>query len=190
VTPAAAEPVRVPTNKAVINEDGAGEPWNQLPDLEELKIAESSAPTVQEPLKFAEPPPKPATSVVITPEQQAEPTGNRSLPWPVDVFLYPASISGLATIGVIVVGQLIAPFFCFLSGLIQIVFTFYMYWFFSECVRDSAAAGLRAPETIGSMGSFSDFLWQFLRLFACYCFFFGPVTFYLGYLFFRGCLVM
>jgi len=58
-----------------------------------------------------------------------------------------------------------------------------MYWYFSECVRDSATGGLRAPEALGSMPGLGAMIWQFLRLFACYAFSLGPVSFYLGYVF-------
>ena len=151
--------------------------WDQLGDMDELMAAEQSAPA----LEFApSPPPVPDEPVIIrgTSEEEAEPTGKRELPWPIDIFLYPTSFSGIITVGIIVAGQLLAPFFCCISSIIQIVFGLYMYWFFCECVRDSAGGGIRAPETIGSMESLAEMFWQSLRLFAFYCFFFGTVTFY------------
>jgi len=53
-----------------------------------------------------------------------------------------------------------------------------MYWYFSECVADSAAGGLRAPEALSISESFGEMFQNYLRLLACYVFFFGPVTFY------------
>jgi DNA-directed RNA polymerase subunit RPC12/RpoP len=154
--------------------------------LEELLAAEQSSP----PLQFApSPPPVAPDEPFIIPgalEEDEKEKGKRELPWPIDIFLYPASLSGLLTIGVIVTSQLVAPLFCCMSGIIQIIIGLYMYWFFCECVRDSANGGIRAPETIGSMGSIFEMFWQFIRLFACFCFFFSPVLFYASYSFFSS----
>jgi hypothetical protein len=51
-------PSTIPAIPAVAKETSEQRPglWNQLPDLEELKVAESSAPAVEKSLKFAEPP--------------------------------------------------------------------------------------------------------------------------------------
>jgi hypothetical protein len=56
-----------------------------------------------------------------------------------------------------------------------------MYWYFSECISDSAVGGLRAPDIFASMPSLGDMFWQWFRLFACYAFTLGPATFYRGY---------
>lgn len=115
----------------------------------------------------------------------------RKLPWIIDIFLYPLNIPGLIVIGIVIlipllisiVAILLGPFGFFVSipGLfVKIVIGLYMYWYFCECIRDSAEGGLRAPETVGSMASIGEMFWQFLRLFACYAFFFGPVTFYIA----------
>jgi len=117
----------------------------------------------------------------------------RRLPWPIDILLYPVSQGGLCTIGVVIFLKfltdiatvLLACCICvggILGFIAQIVFVYsYIYWYFSECIRDSAAGGLRAPEILGNMPGLGDMIWQFFRLLACFAFFLGPVAFYYGY---------
>jgi hypothetical protein len=118
----------------------------------------------------------------------------RKLPWFIDILLYPTSQPGLITIGIIFLLKLLTDIAaivllcCFCGGIlgliVRIVISYsYMYWYFSECIRDSAAGGIRAPETIGSITGIGAMFLEFFRLFACYAFFLGPVTFYRGYTF-------
>lgn len=127
--------------------------------------------------------------------EEAKTAGQRNLPWFIDLLLYPVSRGGLSTIGVVFLLKLfidIAMIFlacCCLGGIpgliAKMVFVYaYIYWYFSECIRDSAAGSLRAPEIIGSMPGPGEMCWQLFRIFACYAFFLGPVTFYRGYTFF------
>ena len=118
--------------------------------------------------------------------EEAESVGQRTLPWFIDIFLYPISFPGFITMVVIVLGQLLAGFiqiFCCLGLILQIIIILYMYWYFCECIRDSAVGGLRAPETVGSMPGLGEMLWQCLRLLACYAFIFAPMIFYLSWVF-------
>jgi DNA-directed RNA polymerase subunit RPC12/RpoP len=123
---------------------------------------------------------------------EPEPVPERKLPWIIDIFLYPVNVPGLTVLGIIILipllinilARLLGPFGFFVSipgFFVKIVIGLYMCWYFIECIRDSANGGLRAPETIGSMASLGEMFWQFLRLVACYAFFFGPVTFYSAY---------
>lgn len=117
----------------------------------------------------------------------------RKLPWFIDLLLYPVSQGGLCTIGVVFLLKLFIDFAtillacCTCAGgilgfIAQIVIVYsYIYWYFSECIRDSANGGLRAPEIIGSMPGLGEMCFQLFRLFACYAFFLGPITFYRGY---------
>jgi len=120
--------------------------------------------------------------------EETKPTGKRKLPWPIDVLLYPTSIPGLVTIGVIVFMQLLARLLqlCCLGWIMNVIIFLYMYWYFCECIRDSAAGGLRAPETIGSMAALGEMFWQYLRLSVCYAFFLAPVTFYHGWTYYTN----
>ncbi|MHC4426428.1 MAG: TFIIB-type zinc ribbon-containing protein [Planctomycetota bacterium] len=116
--------------------------------------------------------------------EETESAGQRKLPWFIDIFLYPISIPGLLTMGVIVLGQFLAGFIqlcCCLGLILQIIIVLYMYWYFCECIRDSALGGLRAPETVGSMPGLGEMLWQCLRLLACFAFLFAPMIFYLSW---------
>jgi hypothetical protein len=118
--------------------------------------------------------------------KETESVGQRKLPWFIDIFLYPISIPGLLTMVVIVLGQFLAGFLqicCFLGSILQIIIMLYMYWYFCECIRDSAVGGLRAPETVGNMPGLGEMLWQCLRLLACYAFLFAPMIFYLSWVF-------
>ena len=129
--------------------------------------------------------------------EETELAGERKLPWLVDIFLYPMSKGGLTTLVVIIVLRLLTDLAawllacCIFGGILGLIIRIvivwsYMYWYFAECIRDSANGGLRAPETTVAMPGLGTMVWQFLRLFACYAFFLGPVTFYRGYTFYSN----
>jgi len=129
--------------------------------------------------------------------ESEEEASERKLPWIIDIFFYPMSMGGLTTLVVIIILKLLTDIAavllacCIFGGILGliiriVIFYSYMYWYFSECIRDSAAGGLRAPQTLASMSGLGDMFWQWARLFACYAFFLGPVTFYRGYTFFSG----
>jgi len=125
--------------------------------------------------------------------EQAE---KRKLPWLVDIFLYPTSASGMIhlaifVIALILIGLLSRFVFSYarhyggiLSLILYVLLIGYMFYYFGECIRDSATGGLRAPETLANAPGTSDLFEQFVSLFACYAFFLGPVTFYRGYIYF------
>jgi hypothetical protein len=56
-----------------------------------------------------------------------------------------------------------------------------MFYFFMECIRDSAAGGIRAPENMASMPDASDAVRQVMEIIACVVVFWGPVGAYLIY---------
>lgn len=111
---------------------------------------------------------------------QPEVVETRKLPWPIDILLYPASTSGLKNIGAIVTGQTLAQFLWVfrLGWILRIIIVLYMFWYFCECIRDSAYGGLRAPATFDIRPSLGQMLWGYLGLLASYLLLFGPVTFY------------
>ncbi|MHC4324604.1 MAG: hypothetical protein ACYSUX_10055 [Planctomycetota bacterium] len=116
--------------------------------------------------------------------EETESTGQRKLPWFIDIFLYPTSIPGLLTMVVIVLGQFLAGFlglFCCLAVILQIVILLYMYWYFCECIRDSALGGLRAPETVGNMPDLGDMFWQCLKLVVCFALLLAPMILYMSW---------
>jgi len=96
-------------------------------------------------------------------ETAPEYTGERKLPWPVDILLYPANMAGLTSLGVIVGVPLllsllslvlwIIPFLGLLSFLAQGLVGLYAVWYFAECVYDSARGGTRAPQALDTGGT-------------------------------------
>lgn len=135
--------------------------------------------------KQSEEPQRPKGEIAV---EESAPAGTRSLPWPIDILLYPTSIPGLATVGGVAILPVVSVFLfgfvrlCCLFGLVYFVgFIFvvlYLYWYFCECIRDSAFGGLRAPGGPGGSMDWGDLLWSSLRLLACYLFFFGPLILY------------
>ena len=108
----------------------------------------------------------------------------RKLPWILDIFLYPTSMSGLINLGIfwllpILLGviRFILPI-PFVWGIISFVIAGYMFYFFVECIRDSASGGIRAPENIGSMPDTSDAVAQFMEIIGSVVIFLGPLGAY------------
>lgn len=123
-----------------------------------------------------------------SPTGEVEPTGERKLPWMLDIFLYPTSKPGLTSLGIIVgipllidiVLQAFGPFALTLAlprFILNILIGLYVCWYFAECVRDSAAGGTRAPEVFAT-ADVSTMFEQSLYLAACYIIFAGPAGFY------------
>jgi hypothetical protein len=133
--------------------------------------------------------------------QQAEQVQRRKLPWIIDVLLYPLSKPGLTLIAVsagipfvlrILTKSLAALTLVFLPALIflvifiilhwclLVIFLLYVCWYVCECIRDSAAGGIRAPETAGTAPSLWDILLQPLKSVVCLSFFMVPAMLYFG----------
>lgn len=134
--------------------------------------------------------------------KKGEPVAERKLPWVIDIFLYPASKPGLIILGIIIgipllfkiVIQVFVAFalmfppmliflvlLAFVNIVVNIILGLYMYWYICECIRDSAAGGLRAPETVGITPGLGDMLWQLIRIVSCLAFFAAPVLIYAQY---------
>jgi hypothetical protein len=91
-----------------------------------------------------------------------EHTGERHLPWPIDILVYPANMAGLTTLAVIVgvpfllrllsslpvVGALFGIPYVLAWGLTNL----YAAWYFTECVYDSGMGGTRAPQGLDISG--------------------------------------
>ena len=100
----------------------------------------------------------------------AEPKGLRRHPWPLDVLLYPTSTSGLvnlvifwgiAALDIVVMRGLRLYYAGILHVLAGAVISAYLIYYLTDCVRDSADGGTRAPENLASMPDFKDALVQF-----------------------------
>lgn len=123
--------------------------------------------------------------------EEGEQIGLRRLPWFIDMFLYPASFSGLINLAIFIGVPLLIDFlrtillvqlaclFTLVSLVIEIAVVLYMYWYFAECIRDSADGGLRAPEVIGELPGLSDMFWQMVNVVGCFVVFSGPFVLYM-----------
>jgi DNA-directed RNA polymerase subunit RPC12/RpoP len=121
---------------------------------------------------------------------QAEQIGKRKLPGFIDVFLYPTSLWGLVYLGICIGIMLfldtvekmfpdyLACLFWVLTLIIRIFVVLFMYWYFAECVRDSAEGGLRAPKIIGDFPPAGEMFQQMVDIISCLVIFFGPFFLY------------
>jgi len=84
-------------------------------------------------------------------ETPPEHTGQRRMIWPLDILLYPTSVSGLTTLGIMVGLTFLLPFvglLPFMDLILLIIMVLYFGWYLAECVYDSTKGGTRAPEVL------------------------------------------
>jgi len=133
------------------------------------------------------------------PVKEPDHVTERKLPWVLDIFLYPMSRPGLTILGIVVVArvafrivvrflasasQQFSPFlalfgFTWAVGmLVRIILCLYLWWYLCECIRESAAGVIRAPETTGRSPGLGGMLWQAIMTTGCFIFFLGPAFFY------------
>jgi DNA-directed RNA polymerase subunit RPC12/RpoP len=87
------------------------------------------------------------TSLGIEPKTRY--AGERQMVWCLDILLYPTSVSGLTTLGIVVGTSLFLPLINWIPfmGLVAVVIMgLYIGWYLAECVYDSACGGTRAPQ--------------------------------------------
>ena len=121
---------------------------------------------------------------------QAEQIGKRKLPGFIDVFLYPASFWGLVYLGIFIgvpvlidliekiIFDVLIYLYWLIGFVIKVVVVLFMYWYFAECVRDSAEGGLRAPKVTGDFPPAVDMFRQMVDIIGCLLFFFVPFILY------------
>ena len=135
-------------------------------------------------------------------QDKAEQTGERKFPWLIDIFLYPTGVHGLAMLGILVGGPLLidmvawflsflaarflpfivfAVFFATIGGIVKFIFFLYAYWYLCECIRDSAAGNVRAPDVLVNSPGLVEILLQILRLLVCFIIFWGPAIAFTGF---------
>jgi len=122
---------------------------------------------------------------------ETEPVDERRLPWLIDIFLYPFSVPGLKNLAIFIGVPLLIDIlwtilpiqlsclFFLVTVVINIVIFLYIYWYFVECVRDSADGGVRAPEGLGSTPGFMGMFWQAVNVIGCLAIFFTPFVLYM-----------
>ncbi|HUW19045.1 MAG TPA: hypothetical protein VMW16_07070 [Sedimentisphaerales bacterium] len=191
-------PILVPhiENQAAIGQTNAAAskaaPKNPYADLSLLDIPEAHKTRAQ-PTSHGAPPDEALKQLqkleqLIKP-QEAKTLAKRKFPWLIDIFLYPISTPGLIIL-MIVVGipllidglAMLLGVFAFLLAIpglvIKIVIFLYMYWYFSECIRDSADGGIRAPDVLVNAPSIGDMLSQTLTIGGTLAFFVAPMAVY------------
>jgi phage FluMu protein Com len=123
-------------------------------------------------------------------KDKTEQIGDRELPWIIDIFLYPVSFWGLVNLAIIIgVPELmdflqkimiiqLSCLFGLIALIIKVVVFLFMYWYFAECVRDSADGGLRAPNVRGDVPGALDMFLQMMNIIGCLLVFFMPFVIY------------
>ncbi|MCF7976099.1 MAG: zinc-ribbon domain-containing protein [Phycisphaerae bacterium] len=125
-------------------------------------------------------------------EVDAKQTGQRSHPWPIDIFMYPMNQAGFVHLAIFVGIPLVVGLILKLLGPLTIVIwivpfcigiavKLYYCWYIAECVNDSAGGGMRTPDAFSS-ADLSDQLSLAIHLGAAYVMFAGPAFFYHLYL--------
>ncbi len=135
---------------------------------------ESPSAGAQDTLTLIDPPPRPAQEAITTSERarlkaeyegaatqnddelltslgitsKTRYTGERKTIWLLDILLYPASTSGLTTLGIVVGTSFLLPlinWIPFMGLVVVVIMGLYVGWYLAECVYDSACGGTRAP---------------------------------------------
>lgn len=113
-------------------------------------------------------------------------SGERRLPWPLDILLYPANGAGLMNLAIIVgipvlltgVQQLVfLPFLGLMFLLAKLAIAIYAAWYWAECTHDSAQGGTRAPQVLDAAG-YGDKWSRVSYLLAVYILFVLPAVLY------------
>jgi len=132
--------------------------------------------------------------------REERPSGERKLPWIVDIFLYPMNKSGIIVLCIVAgipfllhfitkvlaaITLVFTPMFVFLvmfhvfRVLAALVLVPYACWYLCECIRDSALGAIRAVETAGSTPGLGELLSQIVRVIICTAISFAPSIVYL-----------
>lgn len=113
-------------------------------------------------------------------------TGERQLPWPIDILLYPANMAGLTSLAILVgvpflltLVQLLVflPFLGLPLSIARLVVGLYGLWYWAECTYDSARGGTRAPGAF-DMAGLGDMWSRVSYLLAVYIIFVLPTVLY------------
>jgi hypothetical protein len=120
------------------------------------------------------------------------PLPERKFPFLIDIFLYPANLQGLIYLAIVVLIPLLirivsmflgvfAVFVILPAMIIMPVIAAYTYWYLAQCVHDSAAGNIRAPDTLAETPGVWELLWQLLQILACLVVCAAPAAAYFGY---------
>ncbi len=184
--------VTVPAAEGPVGEAGPTEPRARTlkPELRDALLFD--APPAVEPAETPAAEPESAEEAYQTLRGmyggrllEAEAVPERRHPWFVDIFLYPLNKPGLTlvaiSVGVPFLLRVVLKFFFFLSGAFGpalifwvlfimlhwsglAIFVLYMNWYVCECIRDSAAGGIRAVETAAITPGFAEIFGRFFTV--------------------------
>jgi predicted Zn finger-like uncharacterized protein len=123
--------------------------------------------------------------------REPEPPPERTLPWPIDIFLFPLGIMPIFLVIMLAVLPNVVRILLIASGtfiLIFFVFGFiivlslyvYAFWYFSSSVRHSAEGAIRAPHSVIDTPGVWEMFVEFFRAVIVLLFFFLPMMIYLG----------
>jgi len=108
----------------------------------------------------------------------------RKLPWIIDIFLYPTSVPGLTHLAIFALVPLLIAIvrallgaFGILGLIANVLISLYLCWYITECVRDSAKGGTRAPEAFAT-ADLGEMWSQAQHIIGCYLIFVGPIGFH------------
>jgi len=125
-----------------------------------------------------------------------QPLPSRKFPWLIDIFLYPANLYGMIFIAIVVLiplmFQLVVEFLVglmvvfailavFISIIVDIVLLMFAFWFLAECICDSAAGKLRAPNTAGETPGLAEIGSRLIRMLICLIIYLIPASLYYKY---------
>jgi hypothetical protein len=120
-----------------------------------------------------------------------DPLPERTLPWLIDIFLYPLSLSGIIHLTIFIVTPLLIWLFVLrsidvfhgvMSLILYLLLVGYTFYYIGYCVFDSSRGGLRAPDvTLYEIPDKSEFCSQiFLVIGAVAVCFFPAVIYYIA----------
>jgi DNA-directed RNA polymerase subunit RPC12/RpoP len=161
----------------------------------------SHTPQQDEPIFLKQDPVKPADTEMTKDQQyqmlrdaaglpplEPPPPPERKFPALIDIFLYPANVQGLIFLAIAVLLpmliRVISLFLCLFGIILSLfiaVIEMYVYWYLAQCVRDSAAGSIRAPDTLAETPGIWELLWQLFELLACLAVCAAPVAVYYGF---------
>jgi hypothetical protein len=124
--------------------------------------------------------------------KKAESAADRRFHWLIDIFLYPFSLPGLKNLAIFVglpplmfvllfiLPAILMYLFSIIVLVVNCLIILYMFWYFAECIRDSAEGWVRAPQGMGALPDMSDLLRQMVHAIGCLMFFLLPAVLYIG----------
>ncbi len=107
----------------------------------------------------------------------------RKYPPIIDVFLYPMTAMGLVTIGMFwILIEILRwlPIPLFAPTALFLVYS-YIYYFFIDCIQDSAEGQIRVPTGIGTVPEISDAFSKMVKIIVSAIICWGPLFVYLAY---------